>query len=59
MKALAAIMFASFLVGCSKDADDRAFFGTGWVKPEEGATRRMFGDREKAAIEKPAPPDAR
>ena len=58
MRPLAALALALFLAGCATDAEDRAFFNTGWIKPEAGANRRMYGPRTPAAPEKPAEPDA-
>ena len=58
MKTLAALTLALLLAGCAHDNEDRAFFNEGWAKPEEGANRRMYGPREKSAIERPDKPDA-
>jgi hypothetical protein len=59
MKMLAALALALFLAGCAKDNEDRAFFNEGWVKPDQAANRRMYGNREKAALEQPPQPDTR
>lgn len=55
MRTLAALGLALILCGCAKDNEDRAFFNEGWVKPQEGADRRMYQDY---ATPKPAPKPA-
>ncbi len=59
MRALALLAVALFLAGCAKDNDDRAFFNSGWIKPEEGANRRMYGLPERHSTDKPDRADAR
>ena len=59
MKTLALLTLALLLAGCAKDDEDRAFFNEGWIKPEEGANRRMYGLRQPAAPEKASEPAAR
>jgi hypothetical protein len=39
--AFAAVLLLFILTGCATDAEDRAFFNTGWRHPEQGAERRM------------------
>ena len=45
MKTLALLALTLLLAGCSSDREDQAFFERGWIKPEEGASRRMYGLR--------------
>ena len=59
MRPLAALTLALLLAGCATDNEDRAFFNEGWVKPEEGANRRMYGLRPRVAPEKASEPAAR
>ena len=59
MRTLAALALALLLAGCAKDNEDRAFFNDGWMKPEEAANRRMYGQRTPVAPEKPSEPAAR
>ena len=58
MRTLAALPLALLLAGCASDNEDRAFFNDGWLHPDEAANRRMYGPREKSAIERPDKPDA-
>ena len=53
MRALALLAVALLLGGCATDSDDRAFFNTGWLKPEDGANRRMYGSPERRSPDKP------
>lgn len=53
MRALALLAVALCLGGCSTDSDDRAFFNSGWLKPEDGANRRMYGSPERRDVDKP------
>jgi hypothetical protein len=39
---LLAVSFLVLLGGCASDAEDRAFFNRGWMKPEAGANQRMM-----------------
>ena len=39
--ALLALLFLAFLTGCATDDADRAFYNTGWIRPEAGANARM------------------
>jgi hypothetical protein len=39
--ALFVLMFLVLLTGCASDERDRAFFDTGWIRPEAGAERRL------------------
>ena len=57
MRALALLTLTLLLAGCSTNREDQAFFEQGWVKPEEGANRRMYGRRTPPAP--PAPEEAR
>ena len=59
MRALALLAVALLLAGCAKDSDDRAFFNSGWIKPEEGANRRMYGSPERHGNDKPDRADER
>ena len=59
MRALVTLTLGLLFAGCATEYDDRAFFNTGWVKPEEGANRRMYGERDKVPTEPPAPPVTR
>jgi hypothetical protein len=34
-------LVALVATSCSSDPEDRAFFGSGWVKPETGANKRL------------------
>jgi hypothetical protein len=34
-------LVALIITSCSSDPEDRRFFGTGWMKPEDGANRRL------------------
>jgi len=52
MKALAAFALALTLGGCATDNEDRAFFDEGWLKPEEGATRRLYRNQMPVNAEK-------
>ncbi len=53
MRSLALLAVALLLGGCATDSDDRAFFNTGWVKPEDGANRRIYGAPESRSPDKP------
>ena len=55
MRSLALLALTLLLAGCSSDREDQAFFEQGWVKPEQGANRRMYGARQPGAPETPAP----
>ena len=55
MRASAFLMLAVLFAGCSSDREDQAFFEQGWIKPEQGANRRMYGARQPGARETPAP----
>ena len=59
MRTLAALALALLLAGCATDNEDRAFFNDGWMKPEEAANRRMYGQRTPVTPEKSSEPDAR
>ena len=59
MRALALLALTLLLAGCSTNREDQAFFEQGWIKPEEGASRRMYGTRTPATPEKAAEPAAR
>ena len=59
MKPLALFVLTLLLVGCSSDREDQAFFEQGWVKPEEGASRRMYGRPVSPTPEKSAEPASR
>ena len=59
MKVLAALALTLLLSGCSTNREDQAFFEHGWIKPEEGANRRMYGPGVPPAPEKSAAPAAR
>ena len=59
MRPLAALALALLLAGCATDNEDRAFFNDGWLKPEEGANRRMYGLRPPVEPEKSSQPAAR
>ena len=59
MKAFAHLALALLLAGCSTDREDQAFFEQGWVKPEEGASRRMYGRPTAPTPEKSAEPASR
>ena len=59
MRALAALALTLLLSGCSTNREDQAFFEQGWIKPEEGASRRMYGLRRPPAPEKAAEPAMR
>ena len=39
---LFAVLFVLLFAGCADNAEDRAFFNSGWVKPEAGAKERML-----------------
>ena len=52
MKVLAALALTLLLSGCSTNREDQAFFEHGWIKPEEGASRRMYGPGVPPAPEK-------
>lgn len=39
---LFAVSFVLLFAGCADNAEDRAFFNSGWVKPEAGAKERML-----------------
>jgi hypothetical protein len=34
-------LLATIAASCSSDPEDRAFFGSGWMKPEAGANKRL------------------
>ena len=42
MKTLLCAVLA-LLSGCQADQESRDFFYSGWVNPEQGANRRMYG----------------
>ena len=56
MKALAALTLALLLAGCATDTEDQAFFNDGWLHPDEGANRRMYGQRVPPSPEKASQP---
>ena len=56
MRTLAALTFALLLTGCATDNEDRAFFNDGWLRPDEGANRRMYGPRVPPSPERAAQP---
>ena len=56
---LALLALTLLLAGCSTNREDPAIFEQGWIKPEEGASRRMYGLRPPPAPEKAAEPAAR
>ena len=58
MKALAALALALLLAGCATDNEDRAFFNDGWIHPDEGANRRMYGQRVPPTPENSSQPAA-
>jgi hypothetical protein len=39
--AFVAVLLVLILAGCATDEDDRAFFQTGWLRPEKGAEQRL------------------
>ena len=43
MKFLSAALIALLFTGCEADQEERDFFYSGWVHPEQGANRRMYG----------------
>ena len=45
-KALAFLGLALFAGGCAQDAEERAFFNSGWLSPEAGANRRLGAERQ-------------
>ena len=51
MRSLAAFALGLLFAGCATERDDQAFFNTGWVKPQEGADRRLYGVPKSAAPE--------
>ena len=57
MRPLAALALALLLAGCSTDREDQVFFEQGWIKPEQGANRRMYGPRVRVAPESLGQPD--
>ncbi len=54
MRALVFLALAALLAGCSTDREDQVFFEQGWIKPEEGANRRMYGLRPPPTPKKAA-----
>ena len=46
-KAVASLAIAFFVSGCAQDAEERAFFNTGWVSPEAGAEQRLATEPHK------------
>ena len=58
MKPLALLALTLLLAGCSTNREDQAFFEQGWIKPEEGASRRMYGRPTSPTPEKAAEPAA-
>ena len=59
MRALALLALTLLFAGCSTNREDQAFFEQGWVKPEEGASRRMYGRPTAPTPEKSAEPATR
>ena len=53
MRTVALLAVVLFLGGCAKDNDDRAFFNSGWIKPEDGSNRRMYGVHERNSSAQP------
>ena len=49
MRTLAALGLGLLFAGCATERDDQAFFNRGWLKPEEGANRRLYGEPKPAA----------
>jgi hypothetical protein len=41
MKYVFALVLGALFAGCTSDAEDRAFFNSGWVRPERGADERL------------------
>jgi len=39
--AFAALLLVVLFAGCASDAEDRAFFNAGWIRPEKGAEKRL------------------
>ena len=39
--ALAVLLLLVVLTGCASEDEDRAFFHTGWIRPEAGANTRL------------------
>jgi len=59
MRPLAALAALLLVAGCSTNREDQAFFETGWVKPQEGSDRRLYGVPKAAEPEPEDTPPAR